>query len=74
MSSTTSEDDENEFFDAQELTEADGTFCMKIPSSISISEINESSSSESEEIISCETEPQSNESSQVRYTVLDFQK
>lgn len=66
VSSTTSDDDENEFYDAQELSETDGTFCLKIPPTRSINDINGGSSSESEELNSCETEPQSNQSLQVR--------
>lgn len=69
VSSTTSDDDENEFYDAQELSEADGTFCLKIPASRSLNEINGGSSSESEELNSCETEPKSNKSLQVRFGV-----
>ena len=67
VSSTTSDDDENEFYDAQELSETDGTFCLKIPPTRSKNDINgEGSSSESEELNSCETEPpQSNQSLQV---------
>lgn len=63
VSSTTSDDDENEFYDAQELSEMDGTFCLKVARSIN--DINGGSSSESEELNSCETEPQSNKSQQV---------
>lgn len=71
VSSTTSDDDENEFYDAQELSE-DGTFCLKIPPTLSINDINGggSSSSESEELNSCETEPQSNKQSQVRIDIV----
>lgn len=60
VSSTTSDDDENEFYDAQELSEADGMFSLKISPTRSINDINGGSSSESEELNSCETEPQSN--------------
>lgn len=64
MSSATSDDDENEFYDAQELSDGtDGTFCLKIPPSRSLNELNGGSSSESEELNSCETEPQSNDKS-----------
>lgn len=63
MSSATSDDEENEFYDAQELSETDGTFCLKIPPSRSMNELNGGSSSESEELNSCETEPQSNNKS-----------
>lgn len=66
VSSTTSDDDENEFYDAQELSEDDGTFCLKIPATRSLNDVNGGSSSESEELNSCETEPQSNQSLQVR--------
>lgn len=66
MSSTTSDDDENEFYDAQELSEADGMFSLKISPTRSINDINGGSSSESEELNSCETEPQSNALLQVR--------
>lgn len=61
VSSTTSDDDENEFFDAQELSQGqdDGTFSLKIAPSRSLTEITGGSSSESEELNSCETEPQS---------------
>lgn len=61
VSSTTSDDEENEFFDAQELSQGqdDGTFSLKIPASRSLTEITGGSSSESEELNSCETEPQS---------------
>lgn len=65
VSSTTSDDDENEFYDAQELSEADGTFCLKMPPNRSLNDINGESSSESEELNSCETEPQSNQTLQV---------
>ncbi|XP_031638486.1 oxysterol-binding protein 2 [Contarinia nasturtii] len=64
VSSTTSDDDENEFYDAQELSETDGTFCLKMPTR-SMNDINGGSSSESEELNSCETEPQSNKSLQI---------
>lgn len=63
VSSATSDDEENEFYDAQELSETDGTFCLKIPPSRSMNELNGGSSSESEELNSCETEPQSNNKS-----------
>lgn len=57
VSSTTSDDEENEFYDAQELSEDDGTFCLKIPATRSLTEMNGGSSSESEELNSCEAEP-----------------
>lgn len=64
VSSTTSDDDENEFYDAQELNEMDGLFSLKMPATRSINDLN-GSSSESEELNSCETEPQSNNSQEV---------
>lgn len=72
MSSTTSDDDENEFYDAQELSETDGTFCLKMANTRSINDINGGSSSESEELNSCETEPQSNKSLQVRINYVNY--
>lgn len=63
VSCTTSDDDDNEFFDAQELSGQDGTFSLNMPANIG--EANGESSSESEELNSCETEPQSNHPSQV---------
>lgn len=63
VSCTTSDDDDNEFFDAQELSGQDGTFSLNMPANIG--DANGESSSESEELNSCETEPQSNHPSQV---------
>lgn len=67
VSSTTSDDDENEFYDAQELSQShdDGTFSLKIRPSQSINDITGGSSSESDELNSCENEPQLNQSLQV---------
>lgn len=72
VSSTTSDDDENEFYDAQELSEADGMFSLKISPARSINDINGGSSSESEELNSCETEPQFNASLQVGVCNYDY--
>lgn len=63
VSSTTSDDEENEFFDAQELSQSvdDGTFSLKIPPSHSLNDATGGgSSSESEELNSCEGETASN--------------
>lgn len=60
VSSTTSDDDENEFYDAQEpLQEDSSTFSLKLPASRSCNDITGGSSSESEELNSCETQPNS---------------
>lgn len=64
VSCTTSDDDENEFFDAQELSGQDGTFSLSMPANM-LADVNGESSSESEELNSCETEPQSIHPSQV---------
>lgn len=56
MSSTTSDDDENEFYDAQEPSQENGsTFSLKLPASASLNDVTGGSSSESEELNSCET-------------------
>lgn len=56
VSSTTSDDDENEFYDAQEPSQENGsTFSLKLPASTSLNDITGGSSSESEELNSCET-------------------
>lgn len=65
VSCTTSDDDDNEFFDAQELSGQDGTFSLNMPANIG--DANGESSSESEELNSCETEPQTNKTPQVRF-------
>lgn len=71
VSSTTSDDDENEFYDAQELSQSqdDGTFSLKISQSRSLSNATGDSSSEDEELNSCETEPQSKSEEQVSETI-----
>lgn len=70
VSCTTSDDDENEFFDAQELSGQDGMFSLSMPAN-KLSDVNGESSSESEELNSCETEPQSIHPSQVyNYTLI----
>lgn len=68
ISSTTSDDDENEFYDAQELSQSqdDGTFSLKIPPSRSLSNLTGASSSEDEELNSCETEPHAKDNESVR--------
>lgn len=56
VSSTTSDDDENEFYDAQEPSQEIGsTFSLKLPASTSLNDVTGGSSSESEELNSCET-------------------
>lgn len=68
VSCTTSDDDENEFYDAQELSAHDGTFSLDIPANLN--DINGESSSDSEELNSCETEPNSNHSTQVSFDII----
>lgn len=64
VSCTTSDDDENEFFDAQELSGQEGVFSLSMPANVG--DVNGESSSESDDLNSCETEPQSTHPPQVR--------